>query len=134
MCRPSCCKPRSQAPGVVAVAVVIGAGIVAGKVGHVLARIVHDTINVLLLIALGAGAAAAVAIAAWVMTGLVCWWLRRQKAQQGRVRSIISQFRPARSERVCLACGGAGEVLRGNGAGGFEPRACPECQPARLAG
>ena len=134
MCRPSCCKPRSQAPGVAAVALIIGAGIAVHKISHVLAQIAHDTINVLLLITLGAGVAAAVAITAWVMSWLVCWWLRRHKAQQDQARSVLSQFRPARTERMCLACGGTGEVLRGNGAGGFEPRACPECQPARLAG
>ena len=53
MCRPSCCKPRSQAPGVAAVALIIGAGIIAvHKISHVLAQIAHEVINVLLLIAL----------------------------------------------------------------------------------
>ena len=48
MCRPSCCKPRSQAPGIAAVALIIGAGIAVHKISHVLAQIAHDTINVLL--------------------------------------------------------------------------------------
>ena len=33
MGRPSCCKPRSQAPGVAAVALIIGAGLAADKIG-----------------------------------------------------------------------------------------------------
>jgi hypothetical protein len=134
MCRPSCCKPRSQAPGVAAVALVIGAGIAVHKIGHEVAQIAHEVINVLLLIALGTGAAAAVAVTVWVMTWLTFWWLRRQKAQQRQAGSILGQFRSLRSEQACLACGGSGEVLRANGADHFEPRPCPECQPARLAG
>ena len=47
MCRPSCCKPRSQAPGVAAIALIIGAGIVAGKIGPHVARIVHVAAEVL---------------------------------------------------------------------------------------
>ena len=134
MCRPSCCKPRSQAPGVAAVALIIVAGIAVHKISHVLAQIAHEVINVLLLIALIAGAVAAVILAAWIMSWLVCWWLRRQKPHQGQAHSIIGQLRLARRERVCLACGGSGQVLRANGTDRFEPRPCPECQPARLAG
>ena len=96
MCRPSCCKPRSQAPGVAAVALIIGAGIIAvHKISHVLAQIAHEVINVLLLIALGTGAAAAVAVTIWVMTWLTFWWLRRQKAQQRQAGSLPGQFRSA---------------------------------------
>ncbi len=64
------------------------------------------------------------------------WLSDRNGASFGQVTDTekLSQLRPARDERSCLACGGNGEVLRSDGAGRFEPRACPECQPARLAG
>jgi len=138
MCRPSCCKPRSQAPGIAAVAVIIGAGIAVHKISHILARIAHDIINALLLIALTAGAIAAAAITIWMVTWVVRWWLRHRTAhfRQGHpiqhIRTL--HLRPVRERQPCLACGGNGQVLRADTAGRFEPRACPECQPARLAG
>ena len=137
MCRPSCCKPRSQAPGVAAVAVVIGAGIIAvHKIGHVLAQIAHDTINALLLIELTIGGIAAAAITIWAITALVRWRLRHRTAQPGQIRPAAARQAASATERAqpCLACGGNAEVLRADDAGRLTPRACPECQPARLAG
>jgi hypothetical protein len=135
MCRPSCCdKPRSQAPGVAAVALIIGAGLAADKIGPHMARIVHDVADVLRIIALTTGILVAVAIAAWITTRLVRWRLTHRSQLRQVTDTEKLRLRPVRDERSCLACGGNGEVLRSDGAGRFELRACPECQPARLAG
>lgn len=137
MCRPSCCKPRSQGTGVTAVAVLIGAGIAVHKIGHTLAQIGHEVINILLLAALATGAAATLALTVWVSAALIRWRLHC-KAQSSRTQPVTRTRRPrlhpVRGSQPCLACGGAGEVLRANDGAGFEPRPCPECQPARLAG
>ena len=136
MCRRrSCCQhSRSQAPGVAAVVLIIGAGLAAGKVGPHVARIAHIVTGVVRTIAVLTLIIIAVAIAAWVTGLVVRWWLARRKMRAGRVHPVASQVKTARNEWTCLACGGMGEVLRSDGAGHFEPRACPECQPARLAG
>ena len=79
MCRPSSCKPRSQAPGVAAVALIIGAGLAADKVGSHVARIAHVVIDVLRTVAVKTLTIVAVAIAAWATGVVVRWWLRQQK-------------------------------------------------------
>jgi hypothetical protein len=134
MCRPSCCKPRSQASGVAAAALIIGAGIAVGKIRPEVHKIMHDVIDVLRTIGLTMAAIVAVTIVAWAAAQLVRWWLDCRKMRGGRVHPVASQLRSARNEQSCPACGGNGEVLRANSAGNFELRACPECQPARLAG
>jgi hypothetical protein len=138
MCRPSCCKPHSQTPGVAAVALIIGAGIAVDKIRPEMARIVHIATEVLRILALTTMTIVAVTIAAWASTWLLRWWLRRCEAQSGHLRqgssTGTSHLRPPQGKQSCLACGGKGEVLRANDNGSFEPRACPECQPARLAG
>jgi hypothetical protein len=161
MSRPSCCKPRSQVPGVAAVALIIGAGVAASKIRPEAHRIEHDAAQVLRIAAVTTGAIAAVAITAWILIVLVRWRLRcRQTEGQvnakvararadiaanlagvlddetglARIYAMHGQQTPASpSPPCCVACGGAGEVLRSDGTGRFEARACPECQPARLA-
>ena len=55
MCRPSCCdKPRGQGAGIAAVALIIGAALVAAKIGPIVARIVHIVLEVLRIAALTA--------------------------------------------------------------------------------
>jgi hypothetical protein len=164
MRRPSCCRPRSQGPGIAAVALIIGAGILAGKAGKgrlIADRVLHDIVQVLRIAAITTGAIAAAAITAWILILLVRWRLRRRQAE-GQVNAKVARARAdiaASLARVlddeqglaqiyamhgqqapattgsppCLACGGAGEVLRSDGNGSFELRACPECRPARLA-
>jgi hypothetical protein len=134
MCRPSRCKPRSQAPGVVAAALIIGASLAAGKIRLEARRIMHDMIEVLRIIGLAITVIAAVTIAAWAVARLVRWWLDGRKTPGGRVHQVAHRPRSARAEQSCPACGGNGEVLRANSDGNFEARPCPECQPARLAG
>src|SRR5215467_1184553 len=117
MCRRQCCKPRSQAPGVAAAALVVGAGIVASKTRPEAHKIMHDVIDVLHTIAVTTAVIVAVTIAAWVTTQLVRWWLGHRRTHYRRVYSVASQHGSARNERSCLACGGNGEVLRANSAG-----------------
>jgi hypothetical protein len=161
MGRPSCCKPRSQVPGVAAVALIIGAGVAASKIRPEARRIEHDAAEVLRIAAVTTGAIAAAAITAWILILLVRWRLRRRQAE-GRVNAKVARARadiaaslgrvlddeqglaqiyaihgqqaPARTgSPSCVACGGAGEVLRSDGTGRFEARACPECRPTWLA-
>jgi hypothetical protein len=161
MRRQPCCKPRSQAPGVAAVALIIGAGILAGKGRHIAGRVLHDVAEVLRIAAITTGVIAAVAITAWIVILLVRWQMRRRQTE-GQVTGKVARSRadsaaslarvlddetglaqiyamhgqqePARtSSPSCVACGGAGEVLRSDATGRFEARACPECRPARLA-
>ena len=160
MGRPSCCKPRSQAPGVAAAALIIGAGILAGKGHQIAAKALHDVAEVLRIAAITTGAIAAAAITAWIVILLVRWFRRRQaegqvNAKVARARADIAasparvlddeqglaqiyamhgQQAPARTgSPSCVACGGAGGVLRSDATGRFEARACPECRPAWLA-
>ena len=137
--RPSCCnKPQSQAPGVAAVALIVGAGVAIGKIRPEVARIVHITAEVLRILALTTMTIVVIAVAAWVTTRLLRWWFGHRGAQPGHLHQANSagtgRIALVRDKQPCLACGGNGEVLRANRAGGFEPRACPECQPIRLAG
>jgi hypothetical protein len=161
MRRPSCCKPRSQAPGIAAVALIIGAGILAGKGRLIADRVLHDVVEVLRIAAITTGAIAAAAITAWILILLVRWRLRRRQAE-GQVNAKVARARadiaaslagvlddeeglaqiyamhgqqaPATTgSPSCLACGGAGEVLRSDGNGRFKLRACPECRPTWLA-
>lgn len=138
MSRPSCCEPRSQAPGVAAVALIIGAGIAADKVRPEAHRLIHIAAEVLRSIAVITAITIAVAITAWVIACVVRWWLGHRDAQPGNVlQATVTAWQPVRTDTgrcPCLACGGKGEVLRADGNGTFEPRACPECQPARLPG
>jgi hypothetical protein len=138
MCRRDCCKPRSQAPGVAAAALIIGAGILVGKTGHTLAKVAHDVIEVARIAALTTAILVAAIITAWMVTKLLRWWLRHREAHRDQAEQVTHNwrlyFRPVRDEPLCPACDGNGEVLRSDGSGNFEPRACPECRPARLAG
>jgi phosphate/sulfate permease len=117
---------------------IIGAGVAASKIRPEAQRILHVAAEVLRSIAVITATIVAVAIAAWVLAYLVRWWLRHRDPQPGKAHpTTVTAWPPARTvtgQRLCLACGGNGEVLRADSVGYFEPRACPECQPARLAG
>ena len=86
MGRPSCCKPRSQAPGVAAVVLIIGAGILAGKSRHIADRVLHDVAEVLRIAAVTTGAIAAAAITAWIVILLVRWHSAVAKPRPGHAK------------------------------------------------
>ncbi len=135
MCRRDCCKPRSQAPGITAAALaVVGAGIIAHKTGHTLAKVAHEIIEVARIAALTTVALVAAVVVVWVVTRLLRGWLGHRQAQQHQARLATVRFAPPHGVGTCIACGGLGEVLRATGDGEFEPRPCPECHPVRLAG
>jgi hypothetical protein len=136
MCRRrSCCQHSpSQAPGVAAVVLIIGAGLAAGKIGPHVDRVAHVVTGVLRTAAVMTLIIVAAATAAWATGLAIRWWVIHHQARHRPTHSVASQRRSEREERSCLACGGMGEVLRSDNAGHFEPRACPECQPAWLAG
>jgi hypothetical protein len=133
----------------------------AGKGRLIADWVLHDVVEVLRIAAVTVGAVAAAAITVWIVILLVRWRLRRRQAE-GQVTARVSRARadiaaslsgvlddeaglaeiyamhgrqaPAwTGSPSCVACGGAGEVLRSDGNGSFELRACPECWPARLA-
>jgi hypothetical protein len=162
MCRRSRCdKSGGQGTGVAAVALIIGAGILAGKGRHIADGVLHAVVEVLRIAAITTGAIAAAAITAWILILLVRWRLRRCQAESqvnakvararadiaaslagvlddetglARIYAMHGQQAPASTgSPSCPACGGAGEVLRSDGAGRFEARACPECRPTWLA-
>jgi hypothetical protein len=162
MCRRSRCDTSGgQGAGVAAVVLIIGAGILAGKGRHIADKALHAVVEVLRIAAITTGAIAAAAITAGIVILLVRWRLRRRQAEGqvnakvararadiaatlarvlddeeglARIYAMSGQQAPGRTgSPSCPACGGAGEVLRSDGTGRFEARACPECRPTRLA-
>jgi hypothetical protein len=139
MCRPSCCgKNGGQGAGVAAVAIIIGAALVAAKIGPIVARIVHTVLEVLRIAALTTGLVLVLAVVTWAAIVITRWQLQRRKmlvANPARV-VVTRLWEQAESadRRDCLACGGNGTVLRAIGGGRYQPRDCPMCEPARRAG
>jgi hypothetical protein len=139
MCRPSCCNnSRGQGTGIAAVAVILGAAVIATKIGPIVARIVHIALEVIRVVALTAGAVLAFAVAAWLTVMIVHWWLRYHDAQR---RAIVQPISTAARQHMaggdrpgCLACGGSGTVLMLTGGDRYQPNVCPVCEPAEWAG
>jgi hypothetical protein len=157
MCRRSRCdKSGGQTAGVAAVALIIGAGILAGRAGKgrlIADRVLHDIAEVLRSAAITTGVIAAAAITAWIVILLARWQLRRRQAE-GQVNAKVAR---ARADIVaslsgvlddeaglaqiyamhgqqglvrtgspsCVACGGAGEVLRSDGTGALRGPGLP---------
>ena len=95
MSSPSCCKPRSRAPGIAAVALIIIAGTAADKVGPEAHRVVYVAAEVLRSIAVITAIAIATAIAVWVIACLVRWWLGHRDAQPGDVlQASVTAWQP----------------------------------------
>ena len=142
MCRPSCCdKNGSQGAGVAAVAILIGAALVAAKVGPIVAGIVHTVLEVLRIAALTTGLVLALAAITWAAIMITRWQLRRTAATAGQTQMVVTptiRVSASRASRPadCLACGGSGKVLRAIDSDGsrYQPGACPVCQPAERAG
>ena len=138
MCKPPCCNNSgSQGPGIPAVAVIIGAALVAAKIGPLVANTVHVVLEVIRLVALTIGLVLALAALTWAAIALVRWQLRRKALPAKSIRVIITrpseQTEPA-DRPDCLACGGTGTVLRALSGGQYQPSGCPVCEPVWRAG
>src|SRR5215470_2331753 len=141
MCRPSCCdKDGGQGIGVAAVAIIIGAALIAAKVGPIVARIIHVVLEVIRLVALTTGLVLALAAVTWAVIVITRWQLQRRTALAGtRTRVVAMSTIRFSADQVsspadCLACGGTGTVLRAIGSGHYQPGECPVCEPIKRAG
>jgi hypothetical protein len=139
MCRPSCCdKNGGQGAGVAAVAIIIGAALVAAKIGPIVAGIVHTVLEVLRLAALTTGLALALAVITWAVIVITRWQLQRRKMLAANPACVVVTRLWEQADSAdrpdCLACGGNGTVLRAIGGGRYQPQDCLACEPARRAG
>ena len=139
MCRPSCCdNPRGQGAGIAAVAVIVGAAVIAAKIGPIVARIVHIALEVIRVVALTAAVVLIFTVAAWLAVVIVRWWLRHHGARRQAILQPVNATAwrdvPAGDQSACLACGGSGRVLRAISNSRYRPSACPVCEPAEWAG
>ena len=139
MCRPSCCKPSSEAAGIAAVAVIAGTAYVAVKIGPIVARILHLLVEVLTIIMLTAATALACIVLAWLAVRIVRWRLRCRSAHpQTTLQPVPFSARDhigrAETEPGCLACGDTGTVLRAIGGSRYQAQPCPACEPLTWAG
>jgi hypothetical protein len=139
MCRPSCCNNTShEGAGIAAVAIVIGAALIAIKLGPTVARIAHIAVEALTIITLTVAAALACLLAGWLTVRIVRWQNRRHHLQRPvtpQANLFTARQHSTRIDRNpdCLACGGTGTVLRAIGSR-YQARPCPACEPVRRAG
>lgn len=137
-CRPSCTNSASDLGFTVILLIVIGAAIasigpVVGLVSHMIADIVKYTV-------IGAGSGLLLAAITFIAVHSL-----RARALNGHAPSIhlTARQQPSRisiqqapiSQQRCITCGDKGRIIRVGGNGdSFQIRACPDCQPAQLAG
>ena len=140
MCKPPCCNNTGgQGTGAAAVALFIGAALVAAKIGPVMASIVHAVLEVIRLAALTTGLVMALAVLTWAAITITRWQLRRKALAADATQMVtastirVQPSQPAHSAD-CLACGGTGTVLRAIGGGRYQPGECPVCEPIKRAG
>ena len=140
MCRPSCCNNSGgQGAGIAAVAIIIGAALVAAKIGPIVAKIVHVAVEVIRFAALTTGMVVALAVLSWATITITRWQLRRKALAANQTRVITTpaiRVSTARADRPadCLACGDTGTVLRAISDGRYQSSECPVCEPVRRAG
>ena len=141
MCRPSCCNNTGgQETGIAAVALIIGAALVAVKIGPIVAHIIHVVLDLIRLVALTTGLVVALAVLTWTAIVLTRWQLRRRTLAAARTPVATMPTVGFAADQVsgpadCLACGGTGTVLRAiNGGDRCQPGACPVCEPIQRAG
>src|SRR5690348_4332888 len=93
MCRPSCCNNSDgQSAGIVAVAVIVGAALIAVKIGPLVAKIVHTAVEVIRLVALTTGLVLALAVVTWAAITVTRWQLQRRKVlQASRARVVVAR-------------------------------------------
>jgi hypothetical protein len=139
MCRPSCCNNTGgQETGIAAVALVIGAALVAAKIGPFVAKTIHVALEVIRFAALTTGMVVALAVFTWAAIAMTRWQLRRKTLAVNPIQVTVTrpcaQTGPA-NRPDCLACGGTGRVLRAiSSSGRYLPGECPVCEPVRRAG
>ena len=140
MCKPPCCNNSGgQGTGAAAVALFIGAALVAAKIGPVMASIVHAVLEVIRLAALTTGLVMALAVLTWAAITITRWQLRRRALAANATQMVtastirVQPSQPSYSAD-CLACGGTGTVLRAIGSGRYQPGECPVCEPITRAG
>jgi hypothetical protein len=134
MCRPSCCKPSNEGPGLAAVAVIAGAAVAYAKIGHAVTEILHTATVVLTVLLLTAVAA----LAAIVVTCAMAHLIRTRRAHRQAVPRLIPSADPqavdqAQRAQRCLACGGTGTVLQAITGNDYRADPCPVCDPAERA-
>src|SRR5262245_55287354 len=89
MCRPSCCNKNSgQGAGIAAVAIIIGAALIAAKIGPIVAGIVHTVLDVLRVVALTTGLLLALAVVTWAAVVITRWQLQRKALAGTRTRMV----------------------------------------------
>ena len=140
MCRPSCCdNSGGQEAGIAAVALLIGAALVAAKIGLIVAHIINVVLDLIRLAALTTGVVVALAVLTWVTIVVTRWQLRRRALAAARTPVVTMPTIGLAAEQVsrpadCLVCGGTGTVLQAIGTGRYQPGACPVCEPIQRAG
>src|SRR5262249_11321256 len=139
MCRPPCCdKNGGQGAGIAAAAIIIGAALIAAKIGPIVARILHTVLEVLRLAALTTGLALALAVITWAVILITRWQLQCRQLLAADPARVVGTRLWAQADSAdrpdCLACGGTGTVLPAIGGGRYQPQDCPACEPARRAG
>ena len=140
MCRPSCCNNSGgQGTGIAAIAFLIGAALVAAKIGPNVAHISHVVLDVIRLVALTTGLVVVLAVLTWAAIMITRWQLRRRALAAARTRVVTMPTVEFAADHVsgladCLACGGTGTVLQAIAAGRYQPSECPVCEPLARAG
>ena len=91
MCRPSCCNNSGgQGAGIAAVAVIIGAALVAAKIGPIVAKIVHVAVEVIRFAALTTAMVVALAVLTWAAITITRWQVRRKALAASQTRVITT--------------------------------------------
>jgi hypothetical protein len=91
MCRPSCRNNSGgQGAGVAAVALIIGAALIAAKIGPIVAKIVHTVVEVIRFAALTTGMVVTLAILIWVAITITRWQVRRKALAASQTRVITT--------------------------------------------
>jgi hypothetical protein len=139
MCRPPCCNDSGgQGTGIAAVAIIIGAALIAAKIGPIVTRIVHTAVEVIRLAALTTSVVVALGVVTWAGITITRWQLHRRAQLTASPSWVAAARLLERTEPAdrpeCLACGGTGMVLRAISGGRYQPQDCPVCEPARMAG
>ena len=137
MCRPSCCNNSGgQGSGIAAVAIIIGAALVAAKTGPVVAKVVHVALEVIGVAALTTGLVVALAVLTWTVIAVTRWQRRRTALARAQTQMVTTSTTRIWASRPagCLACGGPSTVLTLTRGDQYQTQDCPVCVPVDRAG